>query len=218
MGQSLQNAWRGWCAVLQGARLRRLRVARFVATHRLRTLSRTLRSLIDNVIEERHHRRLFARVRARWTNACLWKVCDAAFFDRWDPGEASLSIPNGSSESIAPCWCDIAPLVLLLTSTRQDASGTVPRPREPWLSGTVSLAFEFFEVAENEPTAQARHDGQWIRKGRSRQEGMQLERGAPASDAQSLNHLAREGGKLASERHFEAKMSCEPVTIEMPGR
>ena len=82
MGQSLQNAWRGWCAVLQGARLRRLRVTRFMAIRRLRTLSRMLRGLTDNVIE----RRLIARVRARWTNVCLWKVCDdAAFFDRWDP-------------------------------------------------------------------------------------------------------------------------------------
>ena len=81
MGQSLQNAWRGWCAVLQGARLRRLRVTRFMAIRRLRTLSRMLRGLTDNAIE----RRLIARVRARWTNACLWKVCDAAFFDRWDP-------------------------------------------------------------------------------------------------------------------------------------
>ena len=85
MGQSLQNAWRGWCAVLQGARLRRLRVTRFMAIRRLRTLSRTLRGLIDNVVEEQRQQRLIARVRARWTNVCLWKVCDAAFFDRWDP-------------------------------------------------------------------------------------------------------------------------------------
>ena len=74
MGQSMQNAWRGWCAVLQGARLRRLRVTRFVAIRRLRTLSRTLRGLSDNVVEERRTRLLIARVRARWTNACLWKV------------------------------------------------------------------------------------------------------------------------------------------------
>ena len=77
MGQSLQNAWCGWCAMLQGARLRRLRTTRFMAIRRLRKLSRTLRSLIDNVIEERHQRQLIARVRTRWINACLWKVCDA---------------------------------------------------------------------------------------------------------------------------------------------
>ena len=79
MGQSLQNAWRGWCAVLQGARLRRLRVSRFMALRRLRTLSRTHRGLIDNVIEERRQRRLIARVRARWTNVRLLKVSERYF-------------------------------------------------------------------------------------------------------------------------------------------
>ena len=81
MGQSLQNAWRGWCAMLQSARLRRLRMTRFMAIRQLRTLSRALRGFVTNVIE----RRLITRVRARWSNACLWKVCDAGFFDRWDP-------------------------------------------------------------------------------------------------------------------------------------
>ena len=40
----------------------------------------------------------------------------------------------------------------------------------------------------------------------------------PLSDVQSLTHVAREGGKIASERRFDIKMSREPVTFEMSHR